>query len=155
MTERFTVSMDRELAGAFERYRRDKGYASRSEAVRDLVRAALAGDCVDAQTGHCVGVLTYVFDHEARDLGQQLIRDHHDHHDLSVATLHVHLDHEHCLEATVVRGLLARVRAFADSVVSRRGVQHGELHLVPVTVQRTRHAHGTDSGHHEHLKPSP
>ncbi len=154
MTERFTVSLDRELAEAFEEYRDRLGYASRSEAVRDLLREFLARQrSEDDPEGQCVGVLTYVYDHHQGDLGHQLTQAQHHHHDLSVATLHVHLDHDYCLEASIVRGPLRRVREFADPFIARRGVRHGDLHLVPVKVESDRHDHGHGSGTHEHITP--
>jgi len=155
MTERFTVSLDRELAEAFERYRERLGYASRSEAVRDLLRGFLARERAEQDAnGHCVGILTYVYDHHQGDLGRQLTETQHDHHDLSVATLHVHLDHEHCLETSILRGPLGRVRAFAERFIARRGVHHGDLHLVPVEVEVDDHDHGHGTERHEHITPA-
>jgi CopG family nickel-responsive transcriptional regulator len=155
MTERFTVSLDRELAEAFEAYRLRLGYASRSEAVRDLLRGFLARQRSEQESdGDCIGILTYIFDHHRRDLAAGLTEVQHDHHDLSVATLHVHLDHDHCLESSVLRGPLDRVRQFADQVISRRGVRHGDLHLVPVEVEAGRHDHGAGPAEtHEHITP--
>lgn len=154
MTERFTVSLDRDLAEAFEAYRARLGYASRSEAVRDLLRGFLARERAEEDPeGSCLGVLTYVYDHHHGDLGNQLTRAQHDHHDLSVATLHVHLDHHHCLETSVLRGPLSRVRGFAEQFIARRGVRHGELHLVPVRVENDRHEHGPHTDSHDHITP--
>lgn len=158
MTERFTVSLDKELAEAFERYRARLGYESRSEAVRDLLRGFLARQRAEEDPdGGCVGILTYIYDHHQRDLAGQLTDAQHDHHDLSVATLHVHLDHDHCLETSVLRGPLGRIRRFAEQFIARRGVRHGDLHLVPVTVQLDRHDHGDGAGagdaRHEHITP--
>lgn len=155
MTERFTVSLDRELAEAFEAYRQRLGYASRSEAVRDLLRGFLDRQRSEQGSGgDCVGILTYIYDHHRRDLAAGLTEVQHEHHDLSVATLHVHLDHDHCLESSVLRGPLERVRRFADQVIARRGVRHGELQLVPVEVEAGRHVHGTGSADaHEHITP--
>ncbi|MDT8408063.1 MAG: nickel-responsive transcriptional regulator NikR [Wenzhouxiangellaceae bacterium] len=154
MTERFTVSLDRDLAEAFEAYRERLGYESRSEAVRDLLRGFLARErAEDDPEGNCIGVLTYVYDHHRGDLGHQLTEVQHAHHDLSVATLHVHLDHDYCLESSVLRGPLNRVQAFANQFIARRGVRHGELHLVPVRVQTDRHEHGHPAASHDHVTP--
>ncbi|MDT8437420.1 MAG: nickel-responsive transcriptional regulator NikR [Wenzhouxiangellaceae bacterium] len=159
MTERFTVSLDAELAESFERYRQRLGYASRSEAVRDLLRGFLARQrAEDDPDGQCVGILTYIYDHHQRDLAGQLTEAQHEHHDLAVATLHVHLDHDHCLEASVLRGPLGRVRRFADHFVARRGVRHGDLHLVPVEHAAGGHHHGPEADtaagdSHDHYTP--
>lgn len=154
MTERFTVSLDEELAAAFEDYRQRLGYPSRSEAVRDLLRAFLARQRSDADPeGDCIGVLTYIYDHGMRDIGRHITGAQHEQHDLSVATLHVHLDHDHCLESCVLRGPLSRVRGFADRIVARRGVSHGDLHVVPVAVRAGAHGHGGEPRDHEHITP--
>jgi CopG family transcriptional regulator, nickel-responsive regulator len=154
MTERFTVSLDKDLAEAFEAYRERLGYTSRSEAVRDLLRGFLSEQRADSEPdGKCVGVLTYVYDHHRGDLGHQLTEAQHAHHDLTVATLHVHLDHDHCLETSVLRGPLQRVQEFSNQLIARRGVRHGDLHLVPVKVQADEHSHGQHSHPHEHITP--
>ena len=155
MTERFTVSLDRDLAEAFEAYRHRLGYASRSEAVRDLLRGFLARQRSE-QGGdtRCIGILTYIYDHHRSELAAGLTQAQHEHHDLSVATLHVHLDHDHCLETSVLRGSVEQVRRFAEQIIARRGVRHGDLHLVPVAVEAGRHEHGDRSGStHEHITP--
>ena len=85
----------------------------------------------DKGDGFCIATLAYVYDHETRDLGRRLNQAQHKHHDLQVATLHVHLDHDSCLEVAVLRGPAKAVRALADDTVSQRGVRHGQLHLVP------------------------
>jgi CopG family nickel-responsive transcriptional regulator len=95
--------------------------------------------------------LAYVYDHETRELSQRLTRSQHRHHDLQVATLHVHLDHDSCLEVSVLRGPVKAVRTLADETVSQRGVRHGHLHLVPADCARTRHSHGGGPHEHEHI----
>lgn len=142
--ERITISLDEDLARQFDAYIRGRGYQNRSEAVRDLIRERLAAERIEAEeSAYCVGSLTYVYDHEERELASRLTRAHHDHHDIALSTLHVHLDHDDCIETVILRGPLAEVRAFAHSVISRPGVRHGYLHLVPVDAEADAHSHGT------------
>ena len=101
--------------------------------------------------GFCIATLAYVYDHETRDLGRRLNQAQHKHHDLQVATLHVHLDHDSCLEVAVLRGPAKAVRALADDTVSQRGVRHGQLHLVPAERAHGRHSHGGGPHEHEHI----
>jgi CopG family nickel-responsive transcriptional regulator len=84
---------------------------------------------------------------------------HHEHHDLTVSTMHAHLDHDHCLETVILRGPTAEVRRFADSVCAQRGVHHGKLNLISVEQhQPHRHDHGahpaSSEAPHLHLKPA-
>ena len=157
--ERFTVSLDPELAAEFDRMIAQRGYRNRSEAVRDLLRGALENSRLqDAAAGHCVASLSYVYNHHERDLAERLVALQHGQHDLTVATMHVHLDHENCLENAVLRGSVKAVRAFADAVIAERGVRHGQLNLVAVEVVGGHdHHHGYvprgKTATHMHLKP--
>ena len=148
--QRITISLDTNLAQAFDAYAAERSYTSRSEAVRDLVRAAVdARDIVADPQAPCVAALSYVYDHEIRDLATRLTAIGHAHHDLVVSTTHVHLDHRDCLETTILRGPASRVRALADTVRAERGVRFGALNLVGVELSDT-HEHGAHDGHHHH-----
>lgn len=157
--ERFTISMDDQLAAEFDRLIAVRGYANRSEAVRDLVRGLLQRERTEEHAdGYCVANLSYVFNHHERDLAERLTALQHGQHDLTVATLHAHLDHENCLESVILRGPTRAVRAFADAVIAERGVRHGSVNLVAVDVDGgTDHRHGYvprgKARTHLHLKP--
>ena len=71
------------------------------------------------------GTLTLVYDHHKNDLSRRLTQMQHDEHDIIVATLHVHLDHDNCLEVLVLKGDPERVRRLADKLISCKGVKHG------------------------------
>ena len=154
--QRVTITLDEELAQAIDRVIAARGYQNRSEAIRDLARAGLAElHSPDPAARDGVAALVYVYDHEGRELAKRLTRSFHDHHDLSLATMHVHLDHESCLEVAVLRGGTHDVRHLADHVIAERGVRHGRLVMVPVEVERARHAHGEELSRphlHVHVK---
>ncbi|MBN8901993.1 MAG: nickel responsive regulator [Rhodospirillales bacterium 69-11] len=149
--QRITITMDDELLAAVDALMARRGYASRSEAFRDIVRGMVDRDAAAAPDTPCVATLTYVYDHETRALAQRLTRAQHDRHDLMVANLHVHLDHEACLEIGVLRGTAGEVTQFADQLTTQRGVRHAALHVVPVTVREERHTHGGSAAPHTHL----
>ena len=152
--ERMTISLDKALADEFDQFITRHGYRNRSEAVRDLIRLKLESERLERERqGQCVGTLTYVYNHEERELARRLTTLQHDHHDLAVSTLHVHLDHDNCLETVVVQGPTQQVRAFADAVIARPGVRHGELYLIPVDVRDGTHAHGPGHSRHTHRSP--
>ena len=85
---------------------------------------------LEGATGPCAAALAYVYDHHKRELPARLTSAFHDHHDLSIATMHVHLDHHACLEIAVLKGEAERIRAFSNALTSERGVRHGRLLLV-------------------------
>jgi CopG family nickel-responsive transcriptional regulator len=145
--KRLTMSLDDDLAEAFDAIVQDRGYANRSEAFRDLLRADLgAMRQTEQPKGPCIATLSYVYDHHQRQLAMRLTDMQHEHHELTVSTTHAHLDHNLCIETVILRGPTAKVRAFAQSVIAQPGVSHGNLHLVPLS---TRRAHG-----HDHLAPA-
>lgn len=148
--QRVTVTLPETLCATLDGFARTHGYASRSEAVRDLLRAALTGAASDA-TGEAMGVLSYVYDHHRRDLASRLMRHHHDHHALSISSSHVHLDHDSCLETIILRGPAPALRAYADGVLGQRGVRHGNLFLLPVEARVEAHDHGHGTAPHTHL----
>jgi CopG family nickel-responsive transcriptional regulator len=152
--QRVTITLDDELLQAIDRIMVERGYQNRSEAIRDLARAGLAQAADDAAPpdASSVGALVYVYDHESRDLSKRLVHTFHDHHDLTLATMHVHLDHESCMEVTVLRGPTSAIRHVGEHVIAERGVRHGRLVLVPVAVEPETHGHGAEPGHrHDHI----
>lgn len=146
--QRVTVTLDDELMADIDAVMAERGYANRSEAIRDLARAGLSRARADAGEGGCVAALVYVYDHAARDLSRRLTHAHHDHHDLSVSSLHVHLDQGTCMEVSVLKGEIGAVRHFADHVIAERSVRHGELVLIPdaggSTAKGAAHPHDHD-----------
>jgi CopG family nickel-responsive transcriptional regulator len=153
--ERITMSLDEDLAKEFDRLIRDRGYTSRSEAMRDLLRRELEARrfAYEPRT-YCVANLSYVYDHHARDLAERLISAQHQHHDFVVSTMHVHLDHDHCLETVILKGPTAAVRAFADRTQAEKGVRHVQLSVV--TVQRDdEHPLPGAHRHHGHMHLIP
>ena len=156
--ERITISLDQDLARDFDALAEQRGYQNRSEAIRDLLRREVETARQQAgEAGHCVANLSYVFNHHERDLAERLTELQHGHHDLTVATMHAHLDHEHCLESVILKGPTTRVRRFAEAIIAERGVRHGELNVVSVSVAESHHHHGYrprgKATTHTHLKP--
>lgn len=150
--ERITISLPEELASEFDRLSAERGYDNRSEAIRDILRAHLdrLREAREAD-GQCVANLSYVYNHHERELAERLIALHHAHHDLSVSTMHAHLDHDHCMETVFLKGPVQAVRRFANALAAERGVRHGQLNLVMVDLDH-EHDHG-DGKPHTHLKP--
>ena len=143
--QRVTITVDDELAAELDRYMTARGYANRSEAIRDLARAGLQQAATEvAGARSCLAALVYVYDHETRELPKRLTRDYHERHDLAQATLHVHLDHESCMEVTVLKGRGAEVQEFADHIIAERGVRHGHVVYLPAD---GAHMHGRGGAH--------
>ena len=124
---RIGVAIDSGLLDKFDRLIESRGYTNRSEAFRDLIRDELVEKSWQDPASNVVGAVTLVYDHHVRLLSEKLTAMQHDFHDHILSTLHVHLDHDHCLEVLVVRGQAAAVKKIADALISTKGVRHGRL----------------------------
>jgi CopG family nickel-responsive transcriptional regulator len=124
---RISISLEDALLQAFDRHLTSKGYATRSEAIRDLIRDRLIREEAEQAQGEQVAVVTLVYDHHARELAARLIDKQHHHHDLVVSSLHVHLGERHCLEVSVLRGPAVQVRHLGEELLATKGVLHGEI----------------------------
>jgi CopG family nickel-responsive transcriptional regulator len=158
--ERFTISLSETLAQQFDDLIHRKGYENRSEAVRDLVRTELENFRLEKQEApYCVAALSYVYNHHARDLAERLTTLQHEHHHIVMSTMHVHLDHENCMETLILRGATQQVSAFANQLMAEPEVRHGRLNLVPVDMNQyheVKHSHSHDHDHaHGHIHSRP
>jgi CopG family nickel-responsive transcriptional regulator len=126
---RVSISLESALLEAFDHCIAGKGYATRSEAIRDLIRDRLIREQAEKAKGEQVAVVMLVYDHHARELAARLIDKQHHHHDLVVSSLHVHLGERHCLEVSVLRGPAEKVRHLGDELLATKGVLHGEVTL--------------------------
>ena len=149
------MSIDAGLAKEFDAMLARRGYGSRSEAMRDLLRREIELDRIRYEArSYCVASLSYVYNHHLRDLAERLTAIQHARHDLVVATMHVHLDHEHCLETAVLKGSTAAVRGVADRIKGERGVSHTALNLVTVK-PGDNHARSAAHRHQGHMHLTP
>lgn len=124
---RISVALDSELLQRFDALISSRGYTNRSEAFRDLIRAEFVAEHA-AQPDHTVvGSVTLLYNHHVRLLGDRLTDLQHEAHHLIRSTLHVHLDHDNCLEIVVLQGKMAEVEKIANALISMKGVQHGKL----------------------------
>jgi len=124
---RFGVSMDRELLEAFDREIVLKGYANRSEAIRDLIRNQLVEIEWSRDNVEVAGTITLVYDHHVRGLNDLLLEMQHRYAELIISTMHVHLSHDRCLEVLVLKGPAGKAKEVAHRLLSVKGVIHGRL----------------------------
>ena len=133
--QRVTITIDDDLLAEIDVAASARGYQNRSEIFRDFARAGLQESTRSADSGDCVAALVYVYDHASRDLSRRLVESFHGHHDLSLATLHVHLDNHNCMEVTALQGPTKEVQHFAEHVIAERGVKYGRVITIPAPKQ--------------------
>ncbi|MBM9613978.1 nickel-responsive transcriptional regulator NikR [Desulfobulbus rhabdoformis] len=128
MLKRFSISLDEKLLEQFDNYIRPRGYSNRSEAVRDLIRKVLVNE-EWAQDSEVVGVVSIVYNHHQPQLQEKITEIQHVYHHAITSSTHVHMDHDNCLEVTIVKGRASQVQALAEQMISLRGVKDGNLSM--------------------------
>ena len=130
--QRLTFSVDDDLAEDFERLLKARHYKNRSEAFRDLVRREIASDVAESGNGECVAVVAYAFDHKTRALSNRMVEHQHEHTSLVISSMHVHLNHDKCVEVVVMRGKMRQVRHLAETLIAETGVENGSISIIPI-----------------------
>jgi len=125
---RFGVSIEDNLLKKFDQLISKRGYSTRSEALRDLIRQELVKKEWE-ENQDVAGTITFIYDHHKRGLSSQLTDLQHDHQDTIISTQHIHLDHHNCLEIIAVRGKASEVQELANVLRSVKGVRHGALSM--------------------------
>jgi len=152
--ERITIVLDDELVTEVDRLVTAGTYQNRSEALRDLARAGIrqAAEERGNAGGDCLAALVYAYDYTERNLVKRIAEAMHAHHDISVASLQVFLDHHTRMEVDVLGGESRGVRKFGEQVIAERGVRHGRLIMLPAEFKTENHAHSHKEKHrHRHV----
>lgn len=127
---RFGVSIDQDLLENYDRLITERGYATRSEALRDLIREALIQQKIETQSEvHALGSLTLVYDHHARNLVQEMGAIQHDFHDNILSVMHLHVSHDDCMEIVALRGVVSEIVELSNRLLSLKGIKNGKLFL--------------------------
>lgn len=125
--ERFGVSMEEELLRRFDELIDERGYQSRSEAIRDLIRQELVKEEWTDPSAEVAATLTIVYEHHEHELSNVLTEMQHQYHSYILCTTHIHLDPHNCLEVIILKGASEKVKTIANALISTRGVKHGQL----------------------------
>jgi len=128
--ERIGVSLEKELLGAFDKLIAEKGYQSRSEAIRDLIRQQLNDNRLTNDKAEAVAAVVLVYDHHATAIMERLTELQHSHVLKTISSLHVHLDHHDCLEVIVLRGKVGEINKMGEKLISINGVKLGRVNLL-------------------------
>lgn len=124
---RFSVSLEADLLAEFDRYCAKRHLATRSEAIRQLLRETLTEQAWEEDSKDAAATLTLVYDHHRAQLSDKLLELQHQHTNVVVASTHVHLDHHNCLEVIFLRGRAKTLRDFADQLRGLKGIRTGHL----------------------------
>lgn len=152
--QRLTISVDDDIAQAFDALIVERRYKNRSEAFRDLLRRELAQNAFEKQNGECVAVVSYTYDHHARNLSAKMVEQQHDHHSMVISSMHVHVSRHKCVETVVMRGPYDKVHRMAQDTIAETGIEEGAVNYIAVREddeEHHAHEHPHDHAHsHEH-----
>lgn len=136
---RFGVSIDDALLENYDRYIADRGYSTRSEALRDLIRDALIQQKIEGGSGvKALGSLTLIYDHHASNLLQEMAEIQHNFHSLILSVMHLHVNHDDCMEIIALSGVVADITNLSNSLLSLKGIKNGKLFLTLPSSNITR-----------------
>jgi CopG family nickel-responsive transcriptional regulator len=134
---RFSVSLEADLLESFDRYVRQGSFATRSEAIRQLLHEALTRKSFVTDQALVLASLTLVYEHHRPHLVEKLLALQHEHAEKVIASMHVHIDHDRCLEVLILRGRGQDLQRLADALRGLKGVHRGELTLAEPTMPTT------------------
>ena len=138
---RFTVSLEKDLLDRFDRYCEEGRLATRSEAIRQLLREKLTAVAWQADAADVAASLTLVYDHHKTRLTDTMLDVQHAHGEIVVATMHVHLDHDLCMEVIVLRGPAADLQSLAAALSGLKGIHQAQLVIARAVASGHGHAH--------------
>jgi CopG family nickel-responsive transcriptional regulator len=124
---RIGIAIPGDLLDKFDELIQKRGYTNRSEAFRDLARAELVQEESEHSDSMVVGTVTLIYNHHVRLLSDKLNSLQHEFHRAILSTLHVHLDHDNCLEVIIIRGKSSDVKQLSGTLIGTKGVKHGRL----------------------------
>ena len=127
---RFGVSIEQDLLENFDRLIAERGYSTRSEALRDLIRETLIQHKIESEVETpALGSLTLIYDHHASSLLQEMARIQHNFHQLILSVMHLHVSHDDCMEVIALRGKVAEIVQLSNGLLSLKGIKNGKLFL--------------------------
>ncbi len=148
---RFSVSLEKELLDSFDQFCTEGQFATRSEAIRQLLREKLTSTAWASDSANVAASLTLVYDHHRTRLTDKMLDLQHAHGDQVVATMHVHLDHDLCMEVICLRGKAAELQQLASQLCGLKGIHQAQLVVVRAVEVAHTHAHQEPHAHpHSH-----
>ena len=125
---RIGVSLASSLLNKFDRIIRGRGYSSRSEGIRDAIRAYIVEyEWMEREAGDVIGTITCFLDSSQRGLMDKVTEAESRFRDMIKTATHFHLDEENCFKTVVMGGEVKRIKEFADNMMSLKGVKHVDV----------------------------
>ncbi|MFC1585220.1 nickel-responsive transcriptional regulator NikR [Fibrobacterota bacterium] len=131
---RFGVSLEKSLLKQLDTFCSERGFPNRSQAIRALLREYMV-EKERVSAGVIAGVVSIVYDHHQKTMVRDLLSIQHSFHDMIIASQHIHIDHDNCLEVIIVKGRMQNVEKFCDSLRSLKGLKHVAMSITTTGVE--------------------
>ncbi len=131
VVERMAVSVPKELMDEFESTIKERAYTKRSKAIEDAMRSYLSEIKLKKRKGMVIGTISIIYNHHVRGSVEKLTEIQHDYGDIISSNVHMHVNHDICLEVIIVKGSGSRIGELSDSIRSTRGVRYCKLFCTP------------------------
>jgi CopG family transcriptional regulator, nickel-responsive regulator len=129
---RTCISLPESLLDRFDEIIKKRGYSSRSEGIRDSIRHTVVHyEWMNEVDGKRLGVISFLYEHNQRGLVDDLARIQHEHAGLIISSIHVHLDHDECLENVILQGEGKHIKALAEKIMALKGVKYIKFNTIP------------------------
>ncbi|MEN3013546.1 MAG: nickel-responsive transcriptional regulator NikR [Endomicrobiia bacterium] len=129
--KRFGIAIPNNLLKKFDKHIKDKNYKNRSEAIRDLIRAEFVRKSWKTNK-EVAGVISIVYNHNKRELVDKIVDLQHDYQKIIIASQHIHLTHDSCLEVIITKGKAKKIQKLKDKLSAIKGVTHSTLSITAV-----------------------
>lgn len=121
---RIGVSLPDNLLKNFDSIIEEKGYTTRSEAIRDAIRDYIEHHSLTtASKKEGISIISYQYDHSVRRITDELIHIQHHFYDQIITSQHIHMSHENCLEIVIFKGKFTDAHKLADQILALRGAK--------------------------------
>jgi CopG family transcriptional regulator, nickel-responsive regulator len=128
--ERMTVSLPHTVLAELDATVARRGFASRSQAVAELLHRGLVEDRNEFGDEVMCGALTLFYGQPSMGVEQRLGDLQRSNIDEVIASFHVHLNENRTLEVVLLQGPARKLQAIADEMITVRGVISGRLQVV-------------------------
>ncbi|MFP4558448.1 MAG: nickel-responsive transcriptional regulator NikR [Archaeoglobaceae archaeon] len=125
---RLGVSLPKNLLEQFDKTITSRGYASRSDAIRDAIRNYLLEyEWLEKEGGEIVGVINVMYSHHHKGTSDAIVSLQHDYGNVIVSTMHIHLNEDNCLEMVIVKGEMEGIKELVDRITTTKGIDNVKL----------------------------
>jgi CopG family nickel-responsive transcriptional regulator len=131
---RISVSLPGVLLTELDRMVGERGYASRSQAINNMLHQFLVEHRREVGNDVMVGIITLLYDNSVPGLQKQLADLQYRHIDEVISSLHVPLMHNQTMEVILVQGPAQKLQAIADKMITQRGVTSGRIQVVAALI---------------------